>query len=96
MLWSGGHGRAARHFPLSPGWASKPLTPLSRGGVGQGAAPDTRGPGETLWVPEIQEEGRGREVPTQVRVLSLGLDWSTKRPSDGRLEAGSLEEILSF
>ena len=32
------------------------------------------------------EEGRGREVPTQVRVLSLGLDWNTGRPSIGRLE----------
>jgi hypothetical protein len=31
MLWAGGHGRAARCFPLSPGWASKPLTPLDRG-----------------------------------------------------------------
>ena len=26
MLWTGRCGRAARHFPLSPGWASKPLT----------------------------------------------------------------------
>ena len=28
----------------------------------------------TFSAPEIWEEGRGREVPTQVRVLSLGLD----------------------
>jgi hypothetical protein len=36
MLWSAGCGRAARLFPLNPGWASKPLTHSS--GVGQGAA----------------------------------------------------------
>jgi hypothetical protein len=30
VLWAGGrrHWRAAGHVPLSPGWASKPLTPL--------------------------------------------------------------------
>ena len=33
-----------------------------------------------------EKEGRGREVPTQARVLSPGLDWSTGRPSIGRLE----------
>jgi hypothetical protein len=33
----------------------------------------------------IREEGRGREVPMQVRVFSPG--WSTRRPSGGRLEA---------
>ena len=38
MLWTGRRGRAARCFPLGPGWASKPLTPLNWGG--QGAAPD--------------------------------------------------------
>jgi hypothetical protein len=26
MLWSGGHGRDARLFPVRPTWASKPLT----------------------------------------------------------------------
>jgi hypothetical protein len=31
VLWAGRHGRVARSFPLSPGWASKPLTPLDRG-----------------------------------------------------------------
>ena len=38
MLWAGGWGRTARHFPLGPGWASgcvKPLTPLG-GGVDKG------------------------------------------------------------
>lgn len=28
MLWEGGLGRAPRCFPLSPRWASKPLSPL--------------------------------------------------------------------
>lgn len=31
MRWAGGYGRAARHFPLCPGWASKPLTLLNVG-----------------------------------------------------------------
>ena len=31
-------------------------------------------------------ERAGREARTQARVLSLGLDWSTGRPSIGRLE----------
>ena len=34
MFWAGGHRRAARHFPLSPRWASKPLTHST--GVGDG------------------------------------------------------------
>jgi hypothetical protein len=33
-----------------------------------------RGSGAILLAPEIWEEGRGREGPTQVRILSLGLD----------------------
>jgi hypothetical protein len=66
------------------------------GGGGQGAAPDTRGPhGDTLGPGVMGERAEGREVPTQARVLSLGLDWSTGRPSKGRLEKGSLEESLS-
>ena len=36
MLWTGGLEKAARLFPLSPRWASKPLTHLTGGG--QGAA----------------------------------------------------------
>jgi hypothetical protein len=31
MFWAGGHGSAARYFPLNPRWASKPLTPLGAG-----------------------------------------------------------------
>ena len=42
MLWAVGRRRAARCFPLGPGWASKPLTPLDGGG--QEAAPETKGP----------------------------------------------------
>jgi hypothetical protein len=79
MLWAGRHGRAARHFPLGLGWASKPLTSLDGGGGGgQSAVPDTRGPGVTSSAPGYRREGRGREVPMQARVLSLGLDWSTE------------------
>ena len=45
MLWSVRCGRAAIHFPLSPGWAF--LCPLFGGGGGQGAAlPGS--PGATL------------------------------------------------
>ena len=36
-------GRVAGSFPLSPRWASKPLTPLDGGG-GQGATSETKGP----------------------------------------------------
>jgi hypothetical protein len=35
MLWAGRRGRAVRRFPLGPGWASKPLTPLDGGGGGR-------------------------------------------------------------
>jgi hypothetical protein len=38
MLWAGRCRRASRHFPLSHGWASKPLTHSV--GDEQGAAPD--------------------------------------------------------
>jgi hypothetical protein len=31
MLWAVRHRRAFRSFPLSPGWASKQLTPLDWG-----------------------------------------------------------------
>ena len=33
MLWTGRHGRVARCFPLSPRWASKPLTHSMGAGV---------------------------------------------------------------
>jgi hypothetical protein len=58
MLWAGRRRRAARRFPLDPGWASKLLTPLN-GGVDKGQP--------------LIPEGRGRKVPTQVRVLTLVL-----------------------
>jgi hypothetical protein len=45
MLWAGRHGRAARHFPLGPGWASKTLTPLDRGWTRGSSRP---GRGNTL------------------------------------------------
>jgi hypothetical protein len=63
----------ARRFLLCPGWASgcvKPLTPLGWGGGGQGAAPNSRGPGVTLLVPELQERGQG-EKHTSVHKLGI-------------------------
>ena len=53
MLWAGRHGRAARLFPLSPRWPSKPLTNSLLGG--QWAA--QRGsPGATLKSPGVMGE----------------------------------------
>jgi hypothetical protein len=78
VLWAGRCGRTARCFPLGPRWASgcvKPLTSHSGDqGRGQGAVPDTRGPwGGTLGPEVMGESAEGREVPTQVRVLSPGV-----------------------
>jgi hypothetical protein len=53
-------------------------TQASHAGYGRGAK-------NRIGALGIWEEGRGREVPMQVRVLSLILDWSRGRPSDGRL-----------
>jgi hypothetical protein len=53
MLWAGRRGNATRCFPLGPGWASKPLTPLDGGG--QGTAP-TRGPEATPCSPGVMGE----------------------------------------
>jgi hypothetical protein len=61
MLWAGRCGRAARCFPLDPGWASKPLTPFDGGG--QGLAHNTRGPGVTPLAPGIQERGQRERFP---------------------------------
>ena len=47
MLWAGGHGRTAGHFPLGPGGAAKPLTLLG-GEVDKGKPPKPGVPGETL------------------------------------------------
>jgi hypothetical protein len=67
MLWAGRRGRAARCFPLGPGWASKPLTPLDidRGvGGGQGAALETKGPqGDTLCPGVMEERAEGERFP---------------------------------
>ena len=54
MLWAGRCGRAVRHFPLSPGWAFKTLTPLDGGG-GQGATPD-QGPRARPCSPRVTGE----------------------------------------
>jgi hypothetical protein len=61
MLWAGGRGRTAGHFPLGPGWASKPLTLLDGGGGvggGQGAVPKVRGPRATPSAPGLWERGQ--------------------------------------
>jgi hypothetical protein len=58
ILWFVRCGRAAIHFPLSPGWAFKPLTHSS--GSGQGAAlPEN--PRATLLKPPERDEGRGSQ-----------------------------------
>ena len=56
VLWAGGHGRAARHFPLGPGWASKPLTPLD-GGWTRGSPQNQGAPGRHPVAPGLQERG---------------------------------------
>jgi hypothetical protein len=49
MLWTEGHGRTARHFPLSPRWASKPQTTLNGGrGKGDGQGQPLKGGGEVM------------------------------------------------
>jgi hypothetical protein len=61
MLWASRRRRAARRFPLSLGWTSKPLTPLDRGG--QGAAPDG-GPRATPCSPGVMgERAEGEKLP---------------------------------
>jgi hypothetical protein len=55
MLWAGRCGRAVRHFPLSPGWAFKTLTPLD-GGVDK-EQPPTRAPERDPVAPGLQERG---------------------------------------
>ena len=52
------------------------------------------GPQGSTLTPEIQEEGRGREVLMQARVLSPVCGWSVGRPLKG-VRRGSLEESLS-
>ena len=72
MLWSDERGRAATRFPLSPGWASKPLTHSL--GVGQGAA-QPGSPGTTPCSPRVMgEREEGIKVPTPVRVSTVDLD----------------------
>ena len=72
VLWAGGHGRTAGCFPLGPGWASgcvKLLIPLS-GVVDKGKPLIPGAPWRHPWPQRYGREGRGREVPTQARVLS--------------------------
>jgi hypothetical protein len=60
MLWASRRGRAARYFPLCPGWASKPLTPLYRGWTRGSPQPGTlrRHPVALgLWERGLRERG---------------------------------------
>jgi hypothetical protein len=87
MFWSVRCGRVAIHFLLIPGWAFKPLTHSLGERGGQGAAlPGS--PGATLLKPlGLWERGmREERFPTPGRVSAVDLDWSTGRPSIGRLE----------
>ena len=92
VLWAGRCWRTAGHFPPGPRQGVDKVQPLvlgfqspaSHAGYGRGAENRKEAPGQHQ-APEIWEEGRGREVPTQVRVLSPVCGWSTGRPSDGRL-----------
>ena len=65
MPWTGRHGRAARHFPFSPGWASRALTHLT--GDGQWAAQPGGTRATPCSPPVMGEREEGREVPTPVR-----------------------------
>ena len=86
MLWAGICGRAARGFPLGPGWASKPLTPLDRGWT-RGSPETKRGPRFIPCSPGVMgERAKEREVPTQARVSTEDFGWSTGRPSIGKSE----------
>ena len=62
MLWTGRHGRAARHFPLSPGWASKPLTPLD-GGWTRGSPQNQGHQGNTLCSGFMGARAEGERFP---------------------------------
>ena len=62
VLWAGGRGRTARHFPLGPGWASKPLT--SHGGGWTRGNPQDQGPqGNTLGPGNMGERAEGERFP---------------------------------
>jgi hypothetical protein len=57
-------GRAAGHFPLGPGWASKPLTPLSGGGGVDKGQPLTGDREATPCSPGVigeRDKGRGSQ-----------------------------------
>ena len=63
MLWAVRCGKAARRFPLGPGWASKPLTPLDRGGGTRGS-PRNQGPqGDTLSLEVTGKRAEGEKFP---------------------------------
>jgi hypothetical protein len=63
MLWAGECGRAAKSFPYSPGWASKPLTPLDGGRLDKGQ-PLPGGSEETSCSPGVMgERAEGERFP---------------------------------
>ena len=64
MLWAGRCRRAARCFPLSPGWASKPLTPLDGEGCVDKGQPLTGAPRVTPCSPGVMgERAEGERFP---------------------------------
>jgi hypothetical protein len=64
ILWAGRCGRAARRFPLGPGWASKPLTPLDRGWTRKGQPLKPGGPRATPCSPGVMgERAEGERFP---------------------------------
>ena len=60
MLWAGGHGRAARCFPLGPGWAS-------------GQPPIPGDPGDTLGPGDTGERAEGERFPHRQESLVWAL-----------------------
>ena len=66
-------------------WLCQATDPNQRG-VDKGQPPIPGAPGRHTCPRSYGREGRGREVTTQARVLSLVHGGSTGRPSDLRLE----------
>jgi hypothetical protein len=83
MLWAGGRGRAARHFPLGPRWASKPLTPL--GGGWTRGSPHTSSPGVTPSALCLQKRGQ-RERSPHAGESHKSRPWLEHRKASIRLE----------
>jgi hypothetical protein len=73
-------------FTWPKGVGRTKATDPTRWRVDKGQPPLPGALGRHLWPQGYRREGRGREVPTQARVLSPFHGWSTGRPSIGRLQ----------